>query len=104
MLRSSFESFFIWYHNNMKLYTLRPKLQQDLRVELLKFAKTNNIAGGSIVSCVGALKPFLLRMAGAKPDSQDIRKYEDTHEIISPVGTLTFGVLSIILYKHPCGA
>ena len=73
----------------MKLYTLRLKPQQDLRAELLKFAKTENITAGSIVTCVGALKPFVLRMAGAKPDNQDIRTYEDTHEIVSLVGTLT---------------
>ena len=73
----------------MKLFTLRLKQDQDLRVELLKFAKDNNIKAGSILTCVGALKPFVLRMAGATPDKQDIRTYEDKHEIVSLVGTLT---------------
>src|SRR5581483_8492810 len=44
---------------------------------------------GSILTCVGALKPFVLRMAGATPDKQDIKTYEDKHEIVSLVGTLT---------------
>lgn len=73
----------------MKLYTLRLKQNQDLRMELLKYAKQNNIKAGSILTCVGALKPFVLRMAGATPDKQDIRAYEDKHEIVSLVGTLT---------------
>ena len=73
----------------MKLYSLRLKPGQDLIAELLSFTKENGIKAGSIVTCVGALKPFVLRMAGAKPDKQDIRKYEDTHEIVSLVGTIT---------------
>lgn len=73
----------------MKFYTIRLKPKQDLRLELLKFAKENNIIAGSIVTCVGALKPFVLRMAGAKPNKQDIRKYDDSHEIVSLVGTLS---------------
>jgi predicted DNA-binding protein with PD1-like motif len=73
----------------MKIYSLRLKPHQDLRIELLNFAKEKNIKAGSIVTCVGALKPSVLRMAGAKPNKQDIRKYEDTHEIVSFVGTLT---------------
>lgn len=73
----------------MKLYSLRLKPNQDLRSELLKYAAAQNIKAGSIVTCVGALKSFQLRMAGATPDKQDIRSYEETHEIVSLVGTLT---------------
>lgn len=73
----------------MKLYTLRLKQNQDLRVELLKFAKDKGIQAGSILTCVGALKPFVLRMAGATPENQDIRTYKDKHEIVSLVGTLS---------------
>lgn len=73
----------------MKLYSLRLKPGDDLRKQLLEFAKQNNIKASSIVTCVGALKPFILRMAGATPNKQDIRTYEDTHEIVSLVGTLT---------------
>lgn len=73
----------------MKLYSLRLKPKQDLRKELMAFAMANNIKAGSIVTCVGALKSFTLRMAGATPDSQDIRTYKETHEIVSLVGTIT---------------
>ena len=73
----------------MKLYSLRLKQNQDLRVELVKFARENNIQAGSILTCVGALKPSVLRMAGATPEKQDIRTFEDKHEIVSLVGTLT---------------
>jgi len=73
----------------MKLYTLRLKQNQDLKVELLKFAQVNDIKAGSVITCVGALKFFVLRMAGATPDKQDIRTYNESHEIVSLVGTLT---------------
>ena len=73
----------------MKLYSLRLKPGQDLRKTLIDFAQSKDIRAGSIVTCVGALKPFTLRMAGATPQKQDIRTYGDTHEIVSLVGTLT---------------
>lgn len=73
----------------MKLYSLRLKPGQDLRAELISFAKVHNVRAGSIVTCVGALKPFSLRMAAATPDKQDIRTFKDTHEIVSLVGTIT---------------
>ncbi len=73
----------------MKLYTIRLKPGQDLRKELIKFANQNDIRAGSIVTCVGALKPFTLRMAGATPEEQDVRSYSKTAEIVSLVGTLS---------------
>ncbi len=73
----------------MKLHSLRLKPGQDLRQELMNFAKQQNIQAGSLVTCVGALKPIVLRMAGAKPNEQDIRTFQDTHEIVSLVGTIT---------------
>ncbi len=73
----------------MKVFTLRLRPKQDLRLELIKFAKKNNIKAGSIVTCVGALQPFVLRMAGATPEKQDIKKYNEKHEIVSLVGTIT---------------
>lgn len=73
----------------MQIYTFRLKPGQDIRQEILSFAKQNKISAGSIVTCVGALKPFVLRMAGARPDRQDIRTFEETHEIVSLVGTFS---------------
>lgn len=74
----------------MSLFSVRLKPGQDLRKELIDFAKDNNIKAGSIVTCVGALKPSTLRMAGAMPDKQKIRTFADTHGIVSLVGTLTY--------------
>jgi predicted DNA-binding protein with PD1-like motif len=73
----------------MKLYSLRLKPGQDLRKELINYASKNDIRAGSIVTCVGALKYFTLRMAGATPENQDIRSYSETAEIVSLVGTLS---------------
>lgn len=73
----------------MKLYTLRLKPGQDIRTELLSYAKEHAIKAGSIVTCVGAVEECVLRMAGAKPEQQDIRTVEGAHEIVSLVGTLT---------------
>lgn len=75
----------------MKLYSLRLRPGQDLRDALLTYAKQNNIRAGSIVTCVGELKSFTLRMAGATPDQEEIRAFNDPHEIVSLVGTLTGG-------------
>ena len=74
----------------MSLFSVRLKPGQDLRKELINFARDNNIKAGSIVTCVGTLKPSILRMAGATPDKQKIRTFADTHEIVSLVGTLTY--------------
>lgn len=73
----------------MKLYSVRLKPGQDLKKGLLAFAKENNIQAGSIVTCVGALELFDLRMAGATPGKQDIRHYDGAYEIVSLTGTLT---------------
>ena len=73
----------------MRIYSFRLKPGQDLRVEIIKFAKINNIKAGSILTCVGALKPSIIWMAGATPDKQEIKTYNETHEIVSLVGTLS---------------
>lgn len=73
----------------MKLYSVRLKPGQDLRKELLAFAKTNHIQAGSIGTCVGALKSVTLRMAGATPNKQDLRTFNQPYEIVSLVGTVT---------------
>lgn len=73
----------------MKLHTVRLTPGEDLRTSLIAYANKHGIAAGSILTCVGALKTFSLRMAGATPDKQDIRDYTDTHEIVSLVGTIT---------------
>ena len=73
----------------MKLHTFRIKPNNDLKTELERFVKANNIQAGFIVTCVGGLSQATLRMAGALPDKQDIRTYEDDFEITSLVGTVS---------------
>ncbi|MEK7152666.1 MAG: PPC domain-containing DNA-binding protein, partial [Patescibacteria group bacterium] len=47
------------------------------------------IKAGFIVTCVGGLEQATIRMAGAKPDAQDIRTMGGDFEIVSLVGTVS---------------
>jgi predicted DNA-binding protein with PD1-like motif len=73
----------------MKTHTFRIKPGNDLKAELEKFVKENDISAGFIITCVGGLSQATMRMAGALPDKQDIRTYEGDFEITSLVGTLS---------------
>lgn len=73
----------------MKLYTFRIKPGGDLKTELEKFVKDKDIKAGFIVTCVGGLNQATMRMAGALPNEQDIRTYQDNFEITSLVGTVS---------------
>lgn len=79
----------------MKLYTFRIKPGNDLKTELEKFVKANDIQAGFIVTCVGGLSQATMRMAGALPDKQDIRTYEGDFEITSLVGTVSINGVHI---------
>ncbi|MGZ5278423.1 MAG: PPC domain-containing DNA-binding protein [Pseudobdellovibrionaceae bacterium] len=65
-------------------YSFRLKPDQDLKVELQKFAKENGLKAAAIVSGVGSLKTLKLRLANGK----DVRVFEGCHEIVSMAGTL----------------
>jgi len=73
----------------MKVYTFRIKPGKDLKVEIEKFIRDNNIQAGFIVTCVGGLSQAAMRMAGASPNKQDIRTYKGDFEITSLVGTMS---------------
>lgn len=73
----------------MKIHAFRLKPGADLKAEIENFVKANNIKAGFIVTCVGGLSQACMRMAGALPDKQDIRKYEGDFEITSLVGTVS---------------
>jgi uncharacterized protein len=73
----------------MKLYTFRLRPNQDLRQSLQLFAKQNNIQAGFIVTCVGALRVVVMRMAGATPKHQIVNTYKGKFEIVSLVGTVS---------------
>ena len=69
----------------MKTFALRLHPKQDLKKELIKFTKDNNIQAGFILTCVGSLSRATLRMA----DETIIKDFEKRFEINSLVGTLS---------------
>jgi len=73
----------------MKLHTLRLHPGNDLRQSLQAFAAHHRIQAGFIITCVGALTCLHIRMAGATPDKQVVKKLAEEFEIVSLVGTLT---------------
>jgi len=73
----------------MKMIAVRLRPNQDLKAELEKVIKNHGIGAGFIGACVGSLHQVTLRMAGARPEKQDIRKLEGHFEIVSLVGTIS---------------
>ena len=67
----------------MKTFAIRLMPGQDLKAELKKFVKDNNLQAGFILSCVGSLKHAKLRMA-----DESIKEFSEEYEIVSLVGTL----------------
>ncbi len=72
----------------MTMYATRLQEGQDLRQGIIDFVLHNSLPSAAIVSVVGSLSSVVIRMAGAQPDSQDIRTYEGSFEIVSLVGTI----------------
>ena len=68
----------------MKTFALRLHPKQDLKRELIGFAKENKIKAGFIITCVGSLSKARLRMS----DETIIKDFEKRFEINSLVGTL----------------
>ncbi len=69
----------------MKIFVLRLRLGQDLKKELVRFTKENNIQSGFIITCVGSLSRATLRMA----NENLVKNFEKKFEITSLVGTLS---------------
>jgi predicted DNA-binding protein with PD1-like motif len=69
---------------NNHVYALRLRPNQDLKQEIVAFAKANNIQSGYIITCVGSLKKATLRLA----NQPDTNTWDDKFEIVSLVGTL----------------
>jgi hypothetical protein len=69
----------------MKTFALRLHPKQDLKEELIKFTKENNIQAGFVLTCVGSLARATLRMA----DENFVKDFEEKFEIVSLVGTLS---------------
>ena len=75
----------------MKTIISRLKPGADLKSSIENQVKEHKVKAGFIVTCVGGLSQATVRMAGAQPDSQDIRTYEGEYEIVSLVGTVFAG-------------
>jgi uncharacterized protein len=73
----------------MKTITFRLKPGADLKQSIEEKVSEHAVRGGFIVTCVGGLEQAVVRMAGAKPDLQDIRTYKGDYEITSLVGTVS---------------
>jgi predicted DNA-binding protein with PD1-like motif len=73
----------------MKTFAFRLRKGQDIKEEIKKFVKQNNIQAGIILTAVGCVDKAVVRMAGATPEKFDIRTYEEKLEIVSLVGTVS---------------
>lgn len=69
----------------MKEHAFRLTKGQDLKIELEKYVKENNIKAGVIISCVGCLYEAVIRNAGGK----DCIKLKKDLEIVSSTGTFS---------------
>lgn len=68
----------------MKLHATRLKEGQDLKQGIADFAHSKRVKSDA----VGSLSAASIRMAGAKPEHQDIRGYKGAFEIVSLTGTI----------------
>lgn len=57
----------------------------DLKLEIIKYCKDNNINAGAIISGVGSLSHLYIRLAEAK----DYIDREESYEIVSITGTVS---------------
>ena len=73
----------------MKFITFRLKPGSDLKSGIETAVSKYSIRAGFIATCVGGLEQVTVRMAGATPDSQDIRTITGNFEIVSLVGTVS---------------
>ncbi len=69
----------------MKIFAIRLKPDEDLKVSLNTFVQENNIQAGFILTAVGSLKQATLRFA-SRNDSQ---VFKERFEIVSLAGTLS---------------
>lgn len=73
----------------METLIFRLKPGTDLKSSIEQVIKENAVKAGFIITCVGGLQQATVRMAGAKPDAQDIRTLKGDFEIVSLVGTVS---------------
>lgn len=73
----------------MKIHAFRLRTGDDLKKELSRYAEEHDLRSGVILTCVGSLSQAVLRMAGARPDKEDVRTSREDFEIVSLVGTIS---------------
>lgn len=73
----------------MKTVIFRLKPGADLKSSIEEVVEKNVIKAGFIITGVGGLGQATVRMAGAKPNMQDIRTFKGDFEIVSLVGTIS---------------
>lgn len=71
----------------MRSFAFRLKPGADLKQEVEAFTRKHRLQAAVVVTCVGGLQQVTMRMAGATPETQDIRTLKDDFEIVSVVGT-----------------
>ncbi len=69
----------------MKIYVTRFKPDTDLKQEIIKFAQSENIKAGLVLTCVGSLRQACLRFANQAGGTH----FNECFEVISLVGTIT---------------
>jgi predicted DNA-binding protein with PD1-like motif len=69
----------------IKIYALRLRPGQDLRLELEKFTKENKLSAGFIMTAVGSLRETKIRLA----DQPEAAVFAGKFEIVALVGTLS---------------
>jgi predicted DNA-binding protein with PD1-like motif len=74
-------------------YSFRLSPNQDLKSELFRIAKENNLKAAAIVSGVGSLRKLTLRLA----DGKQVTSFEGFYEIVSMTGTLSAEAMHIHL-------
>ncbi len=72
---------------NMLAFRILPNC--DLRTEIERLVKENDIDSGFVATCVGSLQSLTIRMADAKPEHKDVRKFDGNYEIVSLTGTIS---------------
>lgn len=73
----------------MKVHVFRLFPGQDIKTELKKFAQTKHLSAGIILTAVGCVTKATMRMAGATPDHQEVKTFDEDMEVVSLVGTLS---------------
>lgn len=69
----------------MKQHAFRLTKGQDLKNEIVKYCKNNNITAGYVACCVGCVDTLKIRLAGGITFFEDKNDYE----IVSMSGTLS---------------